>query len=83
MSAATATWLAFFGILFYVFSIDANVQEYLSLLWVRFNQIRTLSFYSLLWDPRYPWVRWRIRRIATRNSNVNAKLLAKELGIEE
>lgn len=83
MSLAASVWLGLIGIVFYVYSVDPNVQDYLGLLLVQLGQKRRRLFYSLLWNPRHPWVQWRIKHLATQNSEKNARILAKELGMKE
>lgn len=83
MSLVTSAWLSLFGILFYIYIVDPNVQDYFNLL-LRYFRIKNINFwYSMKWNSKYPWARWWIRRVASRNAYKNARILAKELGIKE
>lgn len=83
MSLATSVWFGLIGILLYVYLVDPNVQEYLSLFLVRLSQLWRRSLYSLRWNPRFPWARAGIWYVATRNGKENARELAKELGMKD
>lgn len=83
MNPSTVLWLCIAGVVFYACSVDPNVAVYLNLWAVRAVQKCKMAGYSLVLNPAYPWVRLRIWAIATRNANTNARILRKELGLEE
>jgi hypothetical protein len=83
MSVPTAAWLGFFSIVVYVLIADINAQDYLSLYLTFLNQKLRKFLYSLKWNPRYPWARLWIKHVASRNSRENARLLVKELGLDQ
>lgn len=83
MNPAVAAWLVLAGIFVYVASVDPNITLFLDLWVTRFLLKFRKIGYSLLWNPAYPWGRQLIRVVATRNANINARILRKELNLPD
>ena len=71
---ATLTYLTIVACLIYVLAVDANVSQWLVLLFRSVLIWFQRQWYKVRFNPDSPWVRWQIDR----NANRIAKKLTKE-----
>lgn len=81
MSFTHVAWASMLGLLFYL----ASTEPYLSDLLDIFNKKVFIVWKSFLfeirWNRRYPWANYLIWKEASKNAEINTRMLREELGL--
>ena len=79
MPISFPVWTVVFAIVAYVIAIDDNILLFLTLYWKRVRILLSEAILKVKIHPETPWMEMTINK----NAELNAKIIAKELGLDK